>query len=540
MKKTYRFTLLFATFLIFKFNNIKAQISVNDSLALVDLYDSTDGAHWTNHTNWLTAAPLSSWYGVTVRGEGNGSNYKKYVIELDLNNNSLNGTLPSSIGNFSLYFGALHLSSNKLYGSIPAELGNLKATYGLLIDLSYNQLSGSIPSNIGSIQFLSIGLWIYLNNNELTGAIPSTFGSSYITELNLSNNQLTGSIPSQLVNAYMGTINISDNQLSGTLPSFSHVLNFIANHNQLTGALPSGIYSLAFADLSYNYFNGTLPAVTTSHSIEHLDLRHNQLTGEIPSSIGDNQYFAYLDLSRNNFSGSIPHTLGNLTLLRVLFLNNNRLNRKIPITLTHLHNLYILNLTSDRFTFNGMEALAKTFSFANYANQKDILQLHLNGSNFSVSAGGTLSNNTYKWYKDGSLVSTIHGDSTFTPTANGVYYAEVTNSIATALTLTSDTIDYTSSPGIQQDAIAAALNTKNNFSVYPNPAKNIVHLYFNSNATDAVINVYDINGKKLSTQKTALQKNNSISVNIASLTAGTYFIETVTDEKTVKQKFVKQ
>jgi len=41
----------------------KAQVNVQDSLALVDLYNSTNGPNWSNHTNWLTKAPVSTWYG---------------------------------------------------------------------------------------------------------------------------------------------------------------------------------------------------------------------------------------------------------------------------------------------------------------------------------------------------------------------------------------------------------------------------------------------------------------------------------------------
>ncbi len=37
----------------------RAQILQQDSLALVALYDSTNGASWTNNTNWLTANALT-------------------------------------------------------------------------------------------------------------------------------------------------------------------------------------------------------------------------------------------------------------------------------------------------------------------------------------------------------------------------------------------------------------------------------------------------------------------------------------------------
>ncbi len=33
----------------------KAQVDVNDSLALVDLYNSTNGPGWYSNDNWLTA-----------------------------------------------------------------------------------------------------------------------------------------------------------------------------------------------------------------------------------------------------------------------------------------------------------------------------------------------------------------------------------------------------------------------------------------------------------------------------------------------------
>jgi hypothetical protein len=65
-----------------------------------------------------------------------------------------------------------------------------------------------------------------------------------------------------------------------------------------------------------------------------------------------------------------------------------------------------------------MEDNVNHFSFTVYEKQRRIA-VHQNNNTLSVYAGGTLSNNTYKWFKDGALVSTINGDSTFTPTAAG-------------------------------------------------------------------------------------------------------------------------
>ena len=37
---------------------------ITDSLALVALYNSTNGKDWTNNANWLSDKPIYSWYGI--------------------------------------------------------------------------------------------------------------------------------------------------------------------------------------------------------------------------------------------------------------------------------------------------------------------------------------------------------------------------------------------------------------------------------------------------------------------------------------------
>ena len=41
-----------------------------DRAALMALYNSTDGANWTNNTNWGTDEPLSTWFGVYTNSDG--------------------------------------------------------------------------------------------------------------------------------------------------------------------------------------------------------------------------------------------------------------------------------------------------------------------------------------------------------------------------------------------------------------------------------------------------------------------------------------
>ena len=81
------------------------------------MYNATGGPSWTRRDNWLSAAPLSHWYGVGVDGNGQ-------VMSLALGQNNLVGKLPSQIGNLAS-LSILQLFANKLTGPVPAELGKL-------------------------------------------------------------------------------------------------------------------------------------------------------------------------------------------------------------------------------------------------------------------------------------------------------------------------------------------------------------------------------------------------------------------------------
>ena len=88
-----------------------------DRDVLVALYNATNGAGWTDKTNWLSDRPLGEWHGVTTDAYGR-------VTRLELIENRLSGTLPIELGNLA-NLTILYLSINQLSGPIPSELGNL-------------------------------------------------------------------------------------------------------------------------------------------------------------------------------------------------------------------------------------------------------------------------------------------------------------------------------------------------------------------------------------------------------------------------------
>ena len=313
---------------------------------LVALYTSTDGANWTNNTNWLTSTTVEDWYGVTVSA--------MHVVQLDLYYNGLDGIIPTDLGSLSnLVF--LRFNFNQLSGSIPSELGNL--TNLTVFDLGNNQLTGGIPTSLGNLTKLTR---FDVAGNRLDGGIPSQLGSlTALKELYLYVNQLSGSLPSDLGNlTNLESLRINHNQLSGSIPStFGNLTNlseFYAQNNDLDGSIPSALGSLSNLEtlnLQNNSLSGSIPASFGNlSSLINLILTGNQLDGTIPPELGNLSNLENLSASSNLLSGAIPSSIGSLTKLRVIDFGSNDLNGSLPTTLGTLSALQVMNLYSNDFT----------------------------------------------------------------------------------------------------------------------------------------------------------------------------------------------
>lgn len=288
MKTKFLLYLILLSFLVQPFRGLAQAINTQDSLALVDLYNRTNGTGWISGTNWVTSSPVSTWYGVTVQNAR--------VTKLLLQDNNLAGTIPPSIGDLS-NLTSLYLISNQLTGSIPSEMGNLT-------------------------------------------------------------------------------------------------------------------------------------------KLDTLSLGGNGLTGNIPFSFGNLMNLAFLNLATNKLSGNIPFSFANLNKLTLLDLKNNSLEGPIPDTLSSLSNLTALRLQNNRFTFEGLEKIAKNYAFAEYSPQA-IITINRVGNSLSATAGGSLSNETYRWFRNGTLFSTKTGDSILNINDNAGYSVAITNVVAKKLTLRS-------------------------------------------------------------------------------------------------------
>ncbi|MEJ2627286.1 MAG: T9SS type A sorting domain-containing protein [bacterium] len=229
--------------------NLSAQVLEQDSLALVALYDSTDGANWEDNSNWLTET-VSSWFGITVK----------------------DGRVTD-----------INLSSNNLVGTIPSDLGNL--TNLTFLNLGNNQISNTIPSEIGSLMNLEK---LYLYGNQFKGTIPPEIGNlAKLTHLNLSFNQLTNTIPPELGNLKnVQVLTFSYNQLSDFFPpelgNLTNLKELYIQNNQFSGTIPIEINDLSNLKIFYlsnNQFHD-LPNLSPITALTDLVIRNNKFTFE--------------------------------------------------------------------------------------------------------------------------------------------------------------------------------------------------------------------------------------------------------------------
>ncbi len=412
-----RFLIIFVVAILFVFQS-KAQDLYHDSLALVALYDSTNGPSWVNDSNWLSG-PLSTWYGVTV------DTAIGRVTGLDLSSNGLRGKIPSIIGSLT-GLKILNLSGeDSLYGSIPSEITNLTQLQELYLNNNY--LAGAIPDSIGKLVNLK---YLFLNNNLLSGSIPESIGNlENVVTLFLANNKLIGEIPTSI----------------GNMLSVKYLYLY---NNRLTGRIPQQVCNLT--------------------NLVQLYLEENELYGHVPDSIGKLSNLQILYLYDNKLSGKLPKSLTYLTSLTTMNISNNMFEDSFP-DISNLVNLTSLDISNNEFSYlPDLSGLSGLTSFKVYNNNLTFADLEPNiklltqyspqgkvGSAQYIKAedGDTLKlvvtvpgeHNIYQWFKNdtaivGATSSVYYINGYEAKSDSGIYYCKITDTLVPNLSLR--TYDY--------------------------------------------------------------------------------------------------
>jgi Leucine-rich repeat (LRR) protein len=434
----------------------------SDSIALVHLYNETDGPHWTTRTNWLTGR-VSSWYGVKVTGNR--------VSHLLLPRNKLTGTIPNEIGNLT-HLVQFNLSNNQLSGQIPSEIEKLINL--TILKLYSNQLSGNIPVGITSLVNLTeLGLHfnlltgdiptgivdltelqsLKLSNNQLTGTIPVGIDNlDKLTWLALNDNKLTGTIPVAIGNmTLLEGIELDGNSFSGTIPveigNLTVLTQLSLDDNDLTGGIPvviGGLTRLSILSLSGNQLTGTFPsALTNLTELTDLFLNNNKLTGTIPTGIGFLTSLNNLNLAKNKFSGSLPSEIENLTELISFNIDSNQFVGDLPL-LSPATYLSEFTVDNNHFTFSNLassDVLPIDIDQFIYTPQDTIFALNYNliASTLTVTDDDE-SENEFTWFRGADQLAAT--TKTIPLTREGNYYCTVGNPQYPELTIYSDTFQY--------------------------------------------------------------------------------------------------
>jgi Leucine-rich repeat (LRR) protein len=264
----------------------------------------------------------------------------KQLQTLDLENNSLSGTVPEEMSQTSAI--VFFLGSNKFHGSIPKAL-TANPQWNLdTLNLDNNQLTGQIPSGFGNMPSPTV---LSFNHNKLNGTIPEDLGfSTSINTLRFSFNELTGTIPKtgwmQDAGNWADWLTFDNNKLTGTIPLNLTKLPLIVlnlTNNSLNGSVPDGVCGENWdtIDLGYNKLTGTLPSCLGAapdgyNMLTNFDVSHNQIKGTIPKMIGNLSMTATFQLQNNQLEGAIPRGIINMTSLNFLGIGNNNFSGKLP------------------------------------------------------------------------------------------------------------------------------------------------------------------------------------------------------------------
>ena len=482
-----------------------------DSLALVALYNATDGANWTYNTNWLqTGQPINTWWGVTVENNR--------VTQLRIQNNNLNGSLPTELSNLTaltiLYMGY----NSNLTGSFP-DISNMKNLE--ILSLNSTGLTGAIPDYLSDMTSLEI---LYLEDTHFSGQVPDLSNLTNLTELTLSY------------------VTFPDNKIPDYFQNFSGLTKLILTYCSLEGAVPDYLANLGLTTLNvyYNHLN-YLPEFPSS-SLGYFKIAYNEF------DFGDIEYNMDATSDATQFFYNPQFEYGRAIYVYLKDGDSYTMSQPAGGTQTSYQwykgTSIIAGATSESYTILNFTA-SDEGTYQCQATNSAVSGLTLKSKYVTISSTGqtlqlTVKNAiTHEPISGATIVaagqeklSDIDGKANF-GIPGGTYTLEVSannyKTFVTSLTFGTDGSTVNFEVNMEPETLTAIENS-NNLTIYPNPSDGNITIPQASKGS--VLEVYNLSGQKLATKQLNGQ---NVSLN---LKQGLYILKLHNGDKIYTSKLV--
>lgn len=363
-----------------------------------------------------------------------------------------------------------------------------------VLNLTNNQLTSLDVSNNPNLVYFSAGL------NQLTTIDLSN--NPAIETLNLHQNNLSSLDLSNQTNLTWFAINSNNLTASSlTLPNTSTVTIAYLSDNPLGSIDVSSFTNLEKLQVS----NANLSTIDLSSNtvLEELEANTNNFTSIDLSSLAQ---LKSLKLVENDLT-SID--LSNNPVLSQLYLGDNNLT---SLDVTNNPNIYHLELQDNLFSSIDVSMLPSlgTLYVSDNANLQIINMANANNASISQFNATNCPN-----------LSCVQLDNGFTPPAASPGILWIIDSDKDPNTIYGYT---TCTLGTEQNAL-------DNFSVYPNPVQDILHI--DAAFTVEKVNVYNTLGKKVAA-------SSSKTIDVSYLPSGIYFAEILSEGNRAVKRIIKK
>ena len=331
-----------------------------DECALYDFFVGLNGCDWSISTNWLMSDDVCTWFGISCDSNDE-------VYQINLSDNGLAGTIPTSIGElYSLE--RVDLQINSISGIIPTEIGDLPDME--LLNLQYNSFRNNIDSTTGVItdSFCDIDIIavdcedpVFVScptacNCICGNIIPSTTPTEIVTmdptALESASPTTAPTFSSESPSSAPTCDSFVDESYCDTFNLKTTCRALLDMYVEMGGCSWFDYSASGGRRLQTQGMDDWFTGETTENGLDgfcnwgtitcengdcdegcdviKIDLSYNNLRGSIPASIGTLYRLEELNLSNNIIHGTIPSTIGNLRDLVVLQLDQNEITGTVP------------------------------------------------------------------------------------------------------------------------------------------------------------------------------------------------------------------